>query len=219
MARLTDEEQNDLVLAAQSGDMEAFQKLIKELSAYVKYIMRNVSVECGENDMIHPGISEDDVMQSGLIGIICAVKRYDPQKGVKFSTYAYNWISGEIKKEIGLQFNSLGLTNVDRFIASESLDDENSLLSDCLISDQISAIDKIIENEELAENNNCFAKAFSELTENEKKVLFMVYGVDCERTSNHKKIARELGISQIQVKKNINSAMSKLKKAMEEIDG
>lgn len=40
----------------------------------------------------------EDLFQVGCIGIICAYKNYDPSYQVKFSTYAYPYIVGEMKK-------------------------------------------------------------------------------------------------------------------------
>jgi RNA polymerase sigma factor (sigma-70 family) len=37
---------------------------------------------------INRGLSFDDVIQEGNIGSLCAVERFDPERGFKFSTYA-----------------------------------------------------------------------------------------------------------------------------------
>ena len=60
-------------------------------------------------------INKEDLYQVGVIGIINAYKNYKKENGVKFSTYAYTYIMGEIKKyiredktiKISKDFNSL----------------------------------------------------------------------------------------------------------------
>jgi RNA polymerase sigma-B factor len=47
--------------------------------------------------MTRRGVSVDDLVQVGTIGLIQALDRYDPDRGVKFATYATNTIIGEIK--------------------------------------------------------------------------------------------------------------------------
>lgn len=44
--------------------------------------------------------SKDDLFQVGAIGLINAYKKYNPEMGVKFTTYAYPYILGEMRKYI-----------------------------------------------------------------------------------------------------------------------
>lgn len=47
---------------------------------------------------INRGVEYDDIYQVACLGIVYAVERFDPDKGVKFATYATPTVMGEIRK-------------------------------------------------------------------------------------------------------------------------
>lgn len=60
------------------------------------------------------GVSKEDLVQAGMLGILKAYKNYDSKGGAKFSTYAYEYIYGEMylianKKAIKVNTNTLRL--------------------------------------------------------------------------------------------------------------
>ena len=46
---------------------------------------------------INRGVDFDDIYQIGCVGLLKAAEKYNETLGYKFSTYAFNVISGEIK--------------------------------------------------------------------------------------------------------------------------
>lgn len=46
------------------------------------------------------GVSESDLAQEGTVGLMKAVQKFDQQKNVRLSTYAWYWIEAEIKEFI-----------------------------------------------------------------------------------------------------------------------
>lgn len=49
------------------------------------------------------GMDQMDIIQAGNMGLIKAVERFEPDKGYKFSTYAYWWIKQQIGRDIANQ--------------------------------------------------------------------------------------------------------------------
>ena len=70
-------------------DME---KLALEHTGLVKSVALRLSYVYGEDI--------DDLIQIGYIGLIKAIKGFDPSKGFKFSTYAVPLITGEIMTQL-----------------------------------------------------------------------------------------------------------------------
>jgi len=46
------------------------------------------------------GLAFEDLIQEGLVGLMAAVSRYDPERGFRFSTYATHWIRQAIGRAI-----------------------------------------------------------------------------------------------------------------------
>ena len=87
------------ILAAK-GDQRSLNELV---SRNLKYV---VSVA---NRYKGCGLSLSDLINEGNIGMIEAAKRFDPQKGVKFITYAVWWIRQSILHALAEQAGSVRL--------------------------------------------------------------------------------------------------------------
>ena len=72
-----------------SGDRESLRDhLVLLHTPLVEHCARN---------FVASGEPLDDLVQEGYVGLIKAVDRFDPEKGVRFSTYACHLITGEIR--------------------------------------------------------------------------------------------------------------------------
>lgn len=91
---LTSEEEKDLALKAQSGDIDARNALVEyNLKLVVSIAKRYVFAGNGS-------FTFDDIIQNGNIGLIKAVEKFDPARGFKFSTYATWWIKQAITRAL-----------------------------------------------------------------------------------------------------------------------
>jgi len=85
---LTTEEEVALGRNLQStNDLESAKKLIMHNLRYVIYIAKSYSGY---------GLNLNDLVQEGNIGLMKAVKKYDPDKNLKLITFAVYWIKSEI---------------------------------------------------------------------------------------------------------------------------
>lgn len=81
--QLTPAEERELGAHIQQGDQEALRKMVE---ANLRFV---VSISKKYRGL---GLSFLDLLNEGNIGLIEAAKRYDPEKNVKFITYAVWWI-------------------------------------------------------------------------------------------------------------------------------
>jgi RNA polymerase sporulation-specific sigma factor len=86
---LSQEEFHELLPRAQEGDDEALERLVKgNLRLVMSIAMRFHGM----------GYDLEDLFQIGSMGLMKALKRFDPSYEVKFSTYAVPLIIGEIRQ-------------------------------------------------------------------------------------------------------------------------
>ena len=90
-APLSHEQTLSLLQAVKDGDEAALETLVVRNTALVKSIVRKY---------LNRGTEYDDLFQIGSMGMIKAIRNFDPAYGVRFSTYAVPMIAGEIKRHL-----------------------------------------------------------------------------------------------------------------------
>lgn len=85
---LTPEEESDLAIRLhQNNDLEAAKQLVL---AHLRFVVRIARGYLGY------GLPEADLIQEGNIGLMKAVKRFNPNVGVRLVSFAIHWIRAEI---------------------------------------------------------------------------------------------------------------------------
>ena len=95
-ALLTKDEERELAKAAEKGDEEARQRLMKANLRLVVSIAKRYANRS-------PRLSILDLVQEGNIGLSRAVEKFDYRRGFKFSTYATWWIRQAITRALADQ--------------------------------------------------------------------------------------------------------------------
>lgn len=97
---LTVAEECDLAERIKMGDEKARSHLIRANLRLVVKIARDYSGY---------GVSLNDLISEGNIGLMQAVERFDPEKGGKFSTYGAWWIKQSVKRALANQSKTIRL--------------------------------------------------------------------------------------------------------------
>ena len=100
LSTLTREDEIVLAKRIQKGDRKALAKLVEGNLRFV------VSVAAKYSDSRIPLI---DLINEGNIGLIKAAEKFNPDKGVKFITYAVWWVVAAIKHALAKQTGVIGL--------------------------------------------------------------------------------------------------------------
>ncbi len=77
-----------------SGDPTARERLILTYAPLVKFVAGRM------RSALPAHVEESDLISYGLVGLIGAVERFDPDRGVKFETYAVSRIKGAVIDEL-----------------------------------------------------------------------------------------------------------------------
>jgi len=89
---LTPEEEYSLAIELyDNGDLSAARKLVLAHMRFVAFIAHGYKGY---------GLEQADLIQEGMIGLMKAVKRFDPYKKVRLSSFAVYWIRAEIHEYI-----------------------------------------------------------------------------------------------------------------------
>jgi RNA polymerase sigma-32 factor len=88
MPMLSEEEEYQLAVRLRDyDDMQSAQQLIL---AHLRFVIRIA------RDYKNYGLPVADLIQEGTVGLMRAVKRFDPELGVRLASYAVHWIRAEI---------------------------------------------------------------------------------------------------------------------------
>ncbi len=83
------DEADELARRAQAGDDASREELIRRLMPLVHSTARRYQTE---------GLEQVDLLQEGIVGLLRALQRYDPERGVPFAAFATWWIRQSLQE-------------------------------------------------------------------------------------------------------------------------
>lgn len=195
---LSKEEEEMLLKKLPGGDKAARSILIERNLRLVVYIARKFE---------NTGINIEDLISIGTIGLIKAVNTFNPEKKIKLATYASRCIENEIL--MYLRRNNKIRSEVS-FDEPLNIDwDGNELL----LSDVLGTEDDIITKDlEANVDRKLLSKALHQLTDREKQIMELRFGLTNGEEKTQKDVADMLGISQSYISRLEKRIIKRLRK-------
>lgn len=195
---LSTKEEQSCLEQYKAGNMEARDILIERNLRLVAHIAKKYS----SNDR-----EMEDYISIGIIGLIKAIDSFNIEKGIRLATYASRCIENELL--MVLRSSKKQSKEVYLYEAIGSDPEGNAIT----LVDIIECEDKdVVEEMELDENIKKLRNYLeTSLSQREKKIICMRYGLFGEKEVTQREIAHMLGISRSYVSRIEKKALKKLK--------
>jgi len=200
-APLSKEEEAQCFLGILKGDEESRNKLIVHNLRLVVYIAKKF-----ENS----GVPIDDLVSIGTIGLIKAVKTFCPDKNIKLATYASRCIENEVLMYLRKIGNIKTEVSIDEPL-NVDWDGNELLLSDILSTADDTVSIGVESDDEIRILMECIEK----LSDRDKKIIYLRFGLNYSREYTQKEVADMLGISQSYISRIEKKIIEQLKKDMD----
>ncbi len=186
------------ILAKINDDDNARHTLVERNLRLVVYIAKKFE---------NTGIDLEDLISIGTIGLMKAINTFNTDKNIKLATYASRCIENEILMYLRRSNRIKGEVSIDEPL-NQDRDGNELLLSDILGTDE----DVIYKNLEDEVDNKLLKVAISKLTDKEKYIMNLRFGMAGYKEKTQKEVADMLGISQSYISRLEKKIMLKMRK-------
>ena len=197
---LSREEEIALMRRCNAGDSSARATLIERNLRLVVYISRKFE---------NTGISIEDLISIGAIGLIKAVNSFDPDKNIKLATYASRCIENEILMVLRKSNRLKSEVSFDEPLNTD-WDGNELLLSDILGTEP----DLVSKDLDADVEKQMLHTAIDKLNDREKYIVGLRYGLGAGKEHTQKEVADMMGISQSYISRLEKRIIGKLREEM-----
>ncbi|SFR68557.1 RNA polymerase sporulation sigma factor SigK [Anaeromicropila populeti] len=199
---LSTKEEQHYIQLCKIGDKAAREILIERNLRLVAHIVKKYNANDKEID---------DLISIGTIGLIKAIDTFDMDKGIRLATYASRCIDNELLMMLRNGKKQSRDVYLYEPIGADKEGNEINLL------DIIESVDDdIVELMELEENTKKLYQFFDKvLSEREKEIIKLRYGLGGEDEATQREIADMLGISRSYVSRIEKKALRKLRESFD----
>ena len=202
---LTAQEERFYLEKAAQGDMAARNVLIERNLRLVAHIMKKYYTQTAD---------QEDLISIGTIGLIKGISTFDDSKGVRLATYAARCVENEILMYFRSQRKSSQDVSLSDYIETGN---EGAALS---LMDVVAEDADLLETISDREMTRALDAAVRQcLTEQERQVIVLRYGLQGKPPLRQREVALVTGISRSYVSRIETRALQKLKKELAAFDG
>ena len=181
-----------------AGSERAKQTLIERNLRLVVYLARRFE---------NTGIGMEDLISIGTIGLIKAVSTFRVDRNIKLATYASRYIENEILMYLRKNANQKAEVSFDEPLNTD-WDGNELLLSDILGTDG----DTVLRPIEDDVDRQLLTTAVSRLSEREREIITLRFGLGGREEKTQKEVADYLGISQSYISRLEKRIIARLKR-------
>ena len=192
------DEEGELIARLAQGDEGAKSRLIEHNLRLVVYIARRFE---------NTGVNIEDLISIGTIGLIKAVGTYNPEKNIKLATYSSRCIENEILMHLRKISGQKSEVSFDEPLNTD-WDGNELLLSDILGTDS----DLVMQPIETEVDRKLLWDAVDKLSERERTIITLRFGLDGKQEQTQKEVADLLGISQSYISRLEKRIIARLKR-------
>ncbi len=198
---LTSEEERHYLERAAQGDLEARNILVERNLRLVAHVMKKYYAQTAD---------QEDLISIGTIGLIKGVSTFDASKGARLATYAARCVENEILMYFRSQRKSAQDVSLSDYIETGAegapLELMDVLSEDCDLLEEVSGRETVVELRRAVER--C-------LSEQERQVVVLRYGLGGEAPLRQRQVAERLGISRSYISRIEKRALGKLRAELE----
>lgn len=200
---LSKKDEEECLKKIKEGNNNAKVKLIEHNLRLVAHVIKKYYSKTKE---------QEDLISIGTIGLIKAASSFDYNKGTRFATYA----SRCIENEILMHFRAQKKVAKDTYISDpiDSNNDGNPLTLIDVVADEQSVAENVDNKIEIEKMYNYID---NNLTEREKSIIYMRYGLKGFNPMPQREIAKKLNISRSYVSRIEKKSLMCLKKSLKSI--
>lgn len=198
---LTKEEEETIMQQLRAGDETNRELLITHNLRLVVYIAKKFD---------SPTASTEDLVSIGTIGLMKAVKTFNPEKNIKLATYASRCIENEILMYLRKSSNSKVEMSFDEPL-SVDWDGNELTLRDVLGTDS----DEISQEIEYEDEKRLLMCVVSHLPKKEQDIMELRFGLNGRKVHTQKELADLMGISQSYISRLEKRILNKIREEMQ----